>query len=77
MNRGSENNLFVATGKGINAWDVIPPGQSGRQSPSGERGPHTDDQMKLYADFGYKQVPFDVDEVRAAAVSTKTISLKN
>ncbi|MEH6610318.1 MAG: penicillin acylase family protein [Halioglobus sp.] len=73
MNRGSENNLFVATGKGINSWDVIPPGQSGWQSPDGERGPHTDDQMKLYADFGYKQVPFDVDEVRAAAVSTKVI----
>jgi penicillin amidase len=77
MNRGSENNLFVATGNGINAWDVIPPGQSGWQSPDGERGLHTDDQMKLYADFGYKPMPFDVDEIRKAAVSTKTISVKN
>lgn len=75
MNRGSENNLFVATGQGINAWDVIPPGQSGFATPEGERVPETGNQMKLYADFGYKEVPFDVEKVRAAAVSTKVLTL--
>jgi penicillin amidase len=77
MNRGSENNLFVATGKGITAWDVIPPGQSGFQSPNGEHGPDTQNQLQLYAEFGYKKVPFDVEEIRSAAVHTQTLTLKN
>ena len=73
MNRGSENNLFVATGKGIEAWDVVPPGQSGFQPPSGVTEPHADDQMQLYADFGYKTIPFKRDEVRSAAVTTTVL----
>ena len=75
MNRGSENNLFVATGDGIVARDVIPPGQSGFQSIDGTRDKNTDSQMKLYVDFDYKDVPFAVEQIRNNATSTQTITL--
>ncbi len=76
MNRGSENNLFVATGKGILAWDVNPPGQSGFEAPDGKRVQNTANQLQLYADFGYKEVPFSLQQIRASAVSTHTLLLK-
>jgi len=77
MNRGSENNLFIANGKSIAAWDVIPPGQSGFHHSSEEPEPHLASQLQLYADFGYKPVPFEVEDVRAAAQSTLTLTLKD
>ena len=75
MNRGSENNLFVATGDGIRAQDVIPLGQSGLVSPGGEASPHTTDQLKMYTDFRYKSVPFRIEEVKAAAAAVKTLRM--
>lgn len=75
MNRGSENNLFIATGDGIVARDVIPPGQSGFQAIDGSRDQNTDNQMKMYADFEYKDVPFAVEQVRKSATSTHTLPL--
>ena len=71
MNRGSENNLFVADGQTIQAWDVIPPGQSGFIDPQGQSSEHSGDQMKLFAQFAYKPVPFTVSEVKAMAVSSQ------
>ena len=76
QNRGSENNVFVATGKGIEARDVIPGGQGGHRMASGEPGAHYDDQLKLYAQFGYKPVPFTRTEVEASAVSRETVMLR-
>jgi penicillin amidase len=73
-NRGSENNLFVATGEGIEARDVIPPGQSGFVGASGG-SPHLQDQLPLYAKFGYKAVPFTRQAVKAAAVEVATLQL--
>lgn len=75
MNRGSENNLFVATGDGIAARDVVPPGQSGFVAPGGVADPHGSDQLSIYADFGYKVVPFTRQEVEAAAVSKITLQI--
>ncbi len=71
MNRGSENNLFIATGKGIEARDVLPPGQSGFTGAA-PVGPNTHDQMALYSGFGYKTVPFTVEAVKASA-KTRTV----
>ena len=76
MNRGSENNLFVATGDGIEARDVIPPGQSGFYGPDGKPGAHVDDQMSLYAEFKDKPVPFTLAEIQAAAVSVRELRLQ-
>jgi penicillin amidase len=75
MNRGSENNLFVATGDGIVARDVVPPGQSGFVSPAGIADPHASDQLPIYADFAYKTVPFTREAVAAVAVSEKTLQI--
>lgn len=75
MNRGSENNLFVATGEGIVAWDAIPPGQSGFINPRGEPGEHTRDQLGLYAGFGYKSVPFTREQVQSAAASEQVLHM--
>lgn len=73
-NRGSENNLFVATGKGIEARDVIPPGQSGFVGPKGA-SPHLEDQLSLYAQFGYKNVPFTREDVKAVAADVVTLQV--
>lgn len=75
MNRGSENNLFVATGQGIEARDVIPPGQSGFYGPDGKAARHVLDQMDLFVAFADKPVPFSVEQVKAAAVTVEELQL--
>jgi penicillin amidase len=74
MNRGSENNVFVATGEGIEARDVIPPGQSGFLGASGPAA-HAADQMSLYSAFSDKPVPFTRAQVQAIAISRKVLPL--
>ena len=76
MNRGSENNLFIARGDTIEAWDVIPPGQSGFIKPDGRAAQHNSDQMELFARFEYKSVPFTVQDVKALAVSSQSLLLE-
>ena len=76
LNRGSENNQFVATGEGIVAKDVIPPGQSGFVGNDAKASAHYSDQMSLYTDYGYKEVPFTLEEVKAAAVSSVSLRLR-
>ena len=73
QNRGSENNVFVATGTGIEGRDVIPPGQGGHWMASGEPSPHRSDQFKLYADFAYKPLPFHREAVAAAAKTVREL----
>jgi len=70
QNRGSENNVFVATGDGIVGKDVIPPGQGGHLMSSGRPAPHYDDQLALYNTFHYKPMAFTDADVKAAAVDT-------
>jgi penicillin amidase len=66
MNRGSENNLFIAKDDGFIAYDVIPPGQSGTVTETGE-SQHYRDQMSLFRVWRYKPVPFS-----RAAVESQT-----
>lgn len=73
LNRGSENNLFVATGNGIEAMDAIPPGQSGFVAPGGIPDEHTADQMEMYLKFDFKPVPFSTKDVKAGAVSETSL----
>lgn len=63
MNRGCENNLFIAKNGGIVGYDVIPPGQSGHMPIKGEHSPHYADQMPLFANYRYKPVPFTREQV--------------
>ena len=76
QNRGSENNVFVATGEGIEARDVIPGGQGGHRLSSGAGGAHFDDQFDLYQQFKYKPVPFEREDIETLAVSETVIPLE-
>ena len=75
-NRGSGNNVFVATGEGIEARDVIPGGQGGHRLSSGVPGAHFDDQFDLYQQFKYKPVPFEREDIETLAVSQTVIPLE-
>jgi len=75
QNRGSENNVFVATGAGIEARDVIPPGQGGHLDASGKPMAHRDDQMDLYTAFRHKTLPFERAAVAREAVSEITLEV--
>ncbi|MBN7797369.1 penicillin acylase family protein [Parahaliea mediterranea] len=75
QNRGSENNVFVATGTGIEGRDVIPPGQGGHLLPDGSPAPHYDDQLELYKRFEYKALPFSRAAVERAAASVTELRL--
>lgn len=73
MNRGTENNLFIARGDHFEAYDVIPPGQSGQIGQDGEFNPHYSDQMSLFSGYKYKAIPFSRREVAASATTTRVL----
>lgn len=73
QNRGSENNLFIAKGDHIEAWDVYGPGQSGFIYPDGKKHKHHGDQMDLYEDFELKKIPFNFTEMNIS--STEVIKV--
>jgi penicillin amidase len=73
LNRGSENNLFLATGSGFTAFDVIAPGQSGFVSSSDTRNSNFDDQMALFKHYKLKSLPFSRSAMEAIAVERKTL----
>ena len=68
QNRGTENNVFIATGQGIVAKDANPGGQGGHLRADGAPGPHHSDQFDLYNAFEYKPVPFDEADIKAQAL---------
>ncbi|MGI9294315.1 MAG: penicillin acylase family protein, partial [Pseudomonadales bacterium] len=74
MNRGSENNLFIAQEGTIKAYDVIPPGQSGHIGADKKVSPHYADQMQMFSSFEYKPVPFDRADIEKAAASVKELN---
>jgi penicillin amidase len=73
MNRGSENNFFIARDGKFVAYDVIPPGQSGFIAPDGTASLHNKDQMDLYSKFETKVIPFSIEQVKATAVQIEVI----
>ena len=75
QNRGSENNVFVATGLGIEARDVVPGGQGGHLDSSGKPMAHRDDQMDLYKAFRHKTLPFRRADVAREAVSEMALEV--
>ncbi len=75
MNRGTENNLTVFTGKDARGYEVVAPGQSGFIAPDGTRSKHFDDQLALYGNLDKKRTwlsPADVE-----ANTAETIRLSN
>ena len=67
MNRGTENNLFIARGDHFEAYDVIPPGQSGQINSDGSFADHYNDQMAMFSGYRYKSIPFSRAEVEQRA----------
>ncbi len=65
MNRGTENNLFVAKDNTITGRDVFAPGQSGFIAPDGGRSAHYSDQLDLYWRFKHKPLPFTLKQLQA------------
>lgn len=74
MNRGTENNMIVFTKNGVEAWETVPPGQSGFIAPDGSTPATYNDQLAEYSGLSRKRVWFSEEEVNAHTVSTETIS---
>jgi len=69
MNRGTENHLVVLSKGRVNGVNVVPPGEGGN--------PHATDQLKLFANFEYKPMNFELTDVRRAAESNRSIRYRN
>ena len=76
MNRGSENNFFIARNGSFRAYDVLPPGQSGFVAPDGTLSPHALDQMEMYSKYELKTIPFTTEEIKKVTVSTEALNTK-
>ena len=58
----------------VKAGSVIPPGQSGFVSQSGEEDPHFEDQLDDYINWTYKPMPLLPNEVRRQEESVETLT---
>ena len=78
--------VFMSSGRGANdvfaapasagvreAGSVLPPGQSGFVSQSGEEDPHFEDQLDDYINWTYKPMPLSMEELEGQTESTETI----
>jgi penicillin amidase len=59
---------------GVESGSVIPPGQSGFVSPTGQEDRHFEDQLPLYTGWRYKPMPLTSGEVQSQQESVETIS---
>ena len=57
----------------VHAGSVIPPGQSGFVSQSGEEAPHFEDQLDDYLNWTYKPMPMSLEELEGQTESTETL----
>lgn len=76
MNRGSENNVFVAREGRISGRDVVAPGQSGFAAADGSVSEHFSDQLPLYQNYQLKTLPLSPGEVGAQTRSETRIRVK-
>jgi penicillin amidase len=60
-NRSTYAQVVVLNGTGVAGYNIIPLGQSGFISPSGDLDPHFRDQLDLYRNFEYKHMHFYKD----------------
>ncbi|MCP4220153.1 MAG: hypothetical protein GY765_36315 [bacterium] len=64
MNRGTQVHLVRLVPGGITGENVNPPGQVAFITPGGEIGPHYNDQLNLYEDYGgFKKMLFYIADV--------------
>jgi penicillin G amidase len=82
MDRGTYNHIVSyldppATGSPLgasraDAGSVIPPGQSGFVSPTGQEDRHFEDQLELYTGWRYKPMPLTAEQVQQESMQTIT-----
>lgn len=75
LNNGSQDNHITFSKGNVTVCTVAAPGQSGFISPSGEKSPHYQDQMELFATLGCKNEKLTKSDVDADTASTKVLSL--
>ena len=63
LNRGTENDLIAFDSQGVQALDVVAPGQSGYVTLAGERSGHYEDQFGMYNEFGRKRIWLNAADV--------------
>lgn len=73
MNRGTENNRVVLKPAGIDAVDVVAPGQSGFIGRDGKPSPHREDQLELYLTMGSKPVWSRHEDIRRNTASSERL----
>jgi penicillin G amidase len=83
MDRGTYNHIVEYLDRPVGAGplgqsrslagSVIPPGQSGFVSPTGQEDRHFEDQLPLYVNWRYKPMPLLPAEVRRETESTTTL----
>jgi hypothetical protein len=84
MDRGTYNHIVAYLdppagsgplgGSASEAGSVIPPGQSGFVSLTGQEDRHFEDQLPLYVNWRYKPMPLLPGEVQREAESTTTLT---
>lgn len=76
MNRGTQNDLVIFKKNGKDSFnDVVAPGQSGFVRPDGTTSAHYQDQLSMYCDYDYKEVPFSISDVKKQASSIQIIDV--
>ena len=76
MNRGSENNVFIARDGQITGKDVVAPGQSGFATANGSVSAHFADQLPLYERYQLKTLPLTPAEVGAQTRSETRLQIR-
>lgn len=75
-NRGTENDLIIFKENGVEAWDVVAPGQSGFISQAGIPSKHYDDQLTMYSEFGKKPLLLGHEELKPNIESTEVLQVE-
>ena len=75
MNRGSENNLFIARNGQFRAYDVNPPGNNGFVLTGNKNATRLSNQLELYSNFQHKMLFSTIEEIQASSFSQKTIKV--
>lgn len=75
MDRGTYNHVIqYGRGNKVRAGSVIPPGQSGFVSQTGQEAAHFEDQLDLYVNWTYKPMPLSESDLSSQTESTETVS---
>lgn len=76
LNNGSQDHHVTFSGGSVKLCTVAAPGQSGFIAPSGEKSPHYQDQLELFAAMGCKQEKLTQKDVDGDTSSSFVLTVK-